>query len=103
MKGDIKAIISLHCLIKKQTILVGIAIISSCLFWAMTAYDSVFFWEVVWDVVVNVFCIWLMLGSSKQYWELCKRWGLCVCCYLKERAVHSVIKDKDKKQMMELK
>ena len=34
-----------------------------------------------WDIIVNAICVWIMLDTSKWYWNVCKRYGVCVCCY----------------------
>eukprot|EP01084_Bolivina_argentea_P173030 299691_1 len=87
MKYDIKDIFTLHDLIKKQTILVVIAIVSSVTLWALTAWESYFFFEIVWDVSFNTICVWLMLGSSKTYWSCCRKYGFCVFCYCQENTM----------------
>ena len=75
-------IIELYNLIKKQTILVCIAVISTTMFMILTALDGDFFYEIGWDIVVNTVCVWMMLSTSKKYWNCCRDHGLCKCCYL---------------------
>eukprot|EP01084_Bolivina_argentea_P218473 370743_1 len=86
MRYDVERIYGLHDLIKKQTILTCIAILSSVTLWSFIAYDNVYFLLIPWDVSVNTICVWLMLKSSKHYWICCKRYGPCVCFYRNEMA-----------------
>eukprot|EP01084_Bolivina_argentea_P218474 370744_1 len=86
MRHDVEKLFALHDIIKKQTILTCIAILSSVTLWSFIAYDNVYFLLIPWDVSVNTICVWLMLKSSKHYWICCKRYGPCVCFYRNEMA-----------------
>ena len=86
MSKDIQSIFKLHDLIKKQSILVCIAILSSVTVWSLVAVVNYFFWWLVWDVSINTICVWLMLKSSRKYWICCGKYGVCACCYCKENS-----------------
>ena len=83
-----KHILLLYDLIKKQTILVSISVISSVALWSLNLENNWFSLQIYWDVALNGICLWLMLGSSQKYWKLCTK--TCArCCYLKENAIFS--------------
>ena len=73
-RHEIERIIKLHNLIKKQTILVCTSVVS-------TMVLSVI--QTPWDIIINAFCVWMMLDTSKTCWRICKKYGLCWCCYIK--------------------
>ena len=74
-------IMRLHNLMKKQTILVFIAIVSSITSWIAVGIDADIVQEMGWDNAVNLICVWLMLDTSKGYWNICRKYGICFCCY----------------------
>ena len=80
---NFEEIVELHNLIKKFTILVGIAMTSSLIYLVLIVVH----WKVsfcfAWDYGINMICLWMLLGSSKKYWDWCKSYGLCKCCYYK--------------------
>merc|ERR1719295_728719 len=76
-----KSILRLHNLIKKQTILVCIAVGSTTGLAVVSTLDAAGIAVCGWDVVVNTLCVWLMLGLSKEYWNCCSRYGVCHVCY----------------------
>ena len=78
----IKRVIRMYNLMKKQTILTCICIISSGLLGMLAGIDIQFSHETGWDHMINMICVWLMLSTSKRYWGWCKDYGLCKCCYL---------------------
>ena len=82
-KGEIERMICLHNLIKKQTILVFIANVSTMTLWiaAVALKRPSILWETGWDNIVNSICVWMMLTESSKYWMLCQKYGLCWCCY----------------------
>ena len=80
---SLKRIIELYNLMKKQTILVCIAVISTTLLGFGAAMDLEAVKEFGWDFGLNVICVWMMLSTSKRYWNCCRDYGLCKCCYLK--------------------
>lgn len=82
MSTSKKSILRLHNLIKKQTILVCIAVLSTTGLAVISTLDAAGIAVCGWDVVVNALCVWLMLGLSKEYWYCCSRYGLCHICYL---------------------
>ena len=79
-------ILRLYDLVKKQTILVSISVISSVLLWILVLINDWFSLQIYWDVAINAICIWLMLGSSQKYWTFCTKTGMR-CCYLKENII----------------
>ena len=79
----ITRIIQLYNLIKKQAILVCISVLSTTMLGGMALFDDLFVFEMGWDGALNVICVWMMLSTSKRYWDCCKDNGLCKCCYLK--------------------
>ena len=81
--NSISIIVELYNLIKKQAILCCIAVVSTTLMGVVSAFvEETFIFEVGWDALVNIICLWLMLSTSKKYWKCCKDYGLCKCCYL---------------------
>ena len=78
----VQRIADLHNLIKKQTILVCIALCSDLLYIGIIFFEPIE-WLTGWFYCVNVICIWLMLVTSKKYWIICKLYGFCHCCYRK--------------------
>ena len=79
MKDDMEWIVKLHNLIKKQSILAFIAIISSLFLWGGSAYYPEFFLlQYGWDILINSICTWLMMNTSQKYWIFFKTY--CCCC-----------------------
>lgn len=76
-----KRFIKLYNIMKKQSILLTIAIISSTIFFVWTGFTAQAVWLFQWDFCVNMVCTWLMLSSSEEYWNWCKTRGICWCCY----------------------
>ena len=74
-------IIKRHNVMKKQTILVSIAIVSTTIYTVWAGITSSAVYEFGWDACVNTICVWMMLSSSKRYWNLCKDYGVCRCCF----------------------
>eukprot|EP01084_Bolivina_argentea_P269682 458380_1 len=68
-------------LMKKQTILVSITIVSTFMYWTIAALFKWFAPFVCLDLIVNSICIWLMFTWSKKYWTFCIDYGCCYCCY----------------------
>merc|ERR1719361_551109 len=54
----VEPILKLHDLIKKQTILVSISVISSVLLWSFIVVNDWIILNLYWDVSVNVVCVW---------------------------------------------
>lgn len=84
---NVAHILKLHDLIKKQTILVFMAVVSSVFLWIMICIDNWNTIQLYWDVSVNSICVWLMLGSSEIYWKFCTKKGIFRCCYRKENTI----------------
>ena len=83
IRGDVKRIVELHNLMKKQSVLVGTAIISTITLLISIGGDVDIILLSGYDIIVNSICVWMMLDSSKKYWISCKNYGICVCCYWK--------------------
>ena len=81
MELSVKEIMELHNLIKKQSILVGIAVSSTLMLGISVYMNDWMIMEIGWDFSVNAICVWLMLNCSKKYWMCCRKYGLCKCCY----------------------
>eukprot|EP01083_Nonionella_stella_P005851 16880_1 len=83
-RQSIGTIIKLHELIKKKTILGFIAVASSTMYWIISALIyNVWATQIVWDVLINSLCVWLMFASSKIYWNMCTTYCCCYFCYKK--------------------
>ena len=87
LKPEVERIMTLHNLIKKQAILVFVATVTTLTFWIAAGINQLFLLQFGWDIIVNAICVWMMLDTSKVYWNLCKKYGICICCYLKENRV----------------
>ena len=83
LRPEVQRIMALHNLIKKQTILVCIAITGTITYFICTGIYFDFALESGWDVLVNSICVWMMLDTSKVYWNACRKYGICSCCYRK--------------------
>ncbi len=72
----------LHRLVKKQTSLVGVTVISSWIIWfGAAAFDAKFAMLVPLDCILNCLAMWLMLSFTQKYWNFidekcckCKFW-----------------------------
>ena len=76
-------IIQLYNLMKKQAILVAIAVLSTTGIGIAGFFESEFLFEMGWDATLTGICLWMTLSTSRKYWDFCKNYGLCKCCYLK--------------------
>ena len=86
-RPEVQRMVDLHNLIKKQTILVCIALCSDLLYVATIFYEPIE-WMTGWFYCLNVICVWMMLATSKRYWIFCKQFGLCCCCYRKSNKLN---------------
>merc|ERR1719461_238255 len=94
-----ESILEVHSLIQKQIILVIIALVSSmCLWIFIGVYDFLVIHEVVFDFIINSFCIWLMFAASTPYWNFCTNYGFCCCCHRKTKFVHKRIESVNKRR-----
>ena len=80
----LQRVIRMHNLIKKQTILVVIAIISSLLIWLLYICVNKVWLFTSWDVLLNTICIWFMFSFTKKYWNFAKRYCCCKICYFND-------------------
>ena len=72
---------NLYGLIKKQIILFVIVMISSLTFNTAISINHDLVVQFGWDLLIKAICVWLMLKTSNKYWNCCKKYGLCRCCY----------------------
>ena len=79
-RPEVQRIADLHDLIKKQTILVCIALCTDLIYIGIIFFEPIE-WMIGWLYFVNVICVWMMLGISKRYWICCKQYAFCYCCY----------------------
>ena len=79
--SNAQEIVELHDLIKKFTTLVGIATSSSLTYLISIVLNWKVSFEFAGDHGLNMMCMWMLLGSSNKYWDWCKTYGLCKCCY----------------------
>ena len=82
-RHELERIVKLHNLIKKQTVLVCTAMISKIILHTGICLDTRIGTQIGWDMVLNAVCVWMMLHTSDRYWNICKKYGVCVCCYWK--------------------
>ena len=68
-------------MMKKQTILVCIAVGSTCTVWLTAMFYEYFIYLCGWDFIVNAICVWMMFDAGDKYWELCRKRGVCRLCY----------------------
>ena len=80
--NSVKQVIKMYNIMKKQTILICIAIVSTSIYFIWTGISPLASWLLGWDFSINMICAWLMLSSSSLYWNWCRSKGLCKCCYL---------------------
>lgn len=83
LRPEVQRIMKLHNLIKKQTILACISIISTCILGITPVIDLMAGMGLGWDIIINGICLWMMLDTSTIYWNVCKKHGVCSCCYWK--------------------
>ena len=72
LKTEVQRIMKLHNLMKKQTILVCISMCSAILCFVGTEIEGYLYHEARWDIIIDSIYIWLMLDTSKIYWNACK-------------------------------
>ena len=77
----ILGILRLQNLMKKQTILVFIALISSLVYWSLISFFPAMLIQSGWDIVINVVCIWLMFGISTKHWNCLTKYLCCNACF----------------------
>ena len=80
-KHELERIVKLHNLIKKQTILVVTVIITDITLGIASTMKPELTNLNGWNIMVNAICVWLMIDTSKRYWNVCRRYGLCLICY----------------------
>merc|ERR1712154_695250 len=80
-KRSIMRIIKIKNIMKKQTILVCIALMSSIIYWLVSIWYSPISIQSGWDIIINSLCIWLMFGSAENVWNWISRYICCHICY----------------------
>eukprot|EP01084_Bolivina_argentea_P265686 450449_1 len=80
-KKSIIRVISLKNIIKKQTILVCIALISSIIYWVLSMFYPSMSLQSCWDIIINASCIWLMFACTNPIWNFLSRYCCCHICY----------------------
>ena len=96
MSDSVYRIIELNDLMKKQTILVIIAIMSTLIFWLAIGINTRYTGLFGYDFAINAIAVWLMSGVAKKYWKCCTRYGIFRCCYYKEMSLDNEIDTKAK-------
>ena len=87
LRPEVQRIMELHNVIKKQAILVFIAITSTIILFVGTCIEIVISLEAGWIIIINSICVWMMLDTSGTYWNICRKYGLCLCCYWKTNKI----------------
>ena len=83
--NQLKMVLKLHKLIKKQTILVYVAIMTGAIWLVcVVAVDSWIWNELNWVIFVNTVCNWLMFAESKAYWKFLHKYCCCYLCYCRQ-------------------
>ena len=77
----IDQVVMLRDLMKKQTVLVSIALCSTMILWLLSLLSTDISKQVCWDIIINSVCLWLTFGYSEKYWIWCKKYFICWCCY----------------------
>ena len=79
--NECEIITKLHNLIKKQTILAFIAILSAFTWLILGEFDRYVIQQSAWILMINIVCSWMMLITSEKYYIICTKYGICKCCY----------------------
>ena len=80
-KDEAKRIMALHGMIKKHTILVYITV-GTFVAWFASTYIEPWMWtQVIWELLINIVCIWLMFAESDRYWQCARKYCICHLCY----------------------
>ena len=66
---------------KKQCILVGFCSFCTFIVWACAVYSFNASTWVCWDIIIHCICVWMMTKNAISYWNCCKKYGFCCCCY----------------------
>ena len=70
----------LHKIIMKQTILIGISVCCSIIFYIISGIQPVFSNQIWTHITANSICIWLMFGCANKYWDRLVQICCCFCC-----------------------
>jgi len=77
-----RRIMNLHRLIKQHSILVWTQIAGYIAWATSVVLLSSWCWIlVIWVLVLNNLCLWLMFGVSSKYWKCATKWLCCALCY----------------------
>eukprot|EP01084_Bolivina_argentea_P266882 452842_1 len=80
----LKRVVKMHNLIKKQSILVSISVVSSVLTWIMYIVMNKVWLLICWDVILSSICVWLTKSFSNKYWQFVKTYLCCKLCYFND-------------------
>merc|ERR1712062_337567 len=83
-----------HCkLVKKQTILLAFAIMSTFVYFmfAAVSFEGTMMWPV--EMLINSVVVWLMFYGQEKYWKCCSKYGFCCCCYLSYHLQQALYKE----------
>ena len=73
-----------HDMIKKQTILLFIGIVSSLLYSMGMVIHPYMIRVVAFSLTLNMICLCLMFSQFDIYWICCTKYGFCACCYVQK-------------------
>ncbi len=94
-----KRLHDLHRLAKKQTILVGVTVLSSWIIWFGSAlYNGKMIILCPLDCILNCLSVWLTFNFSQKYWDFID--GKCCKCKFWNRFASSSSGDDGKREMM---
>ena len=82
VESCVKQVIKMYNIMKKQTILICIAIVSTSIYFIWTGIAPLASWLLRMRFQYQYDLCMLMLSSSLLYWDWCRSKGLCKCCYL---------------------
>ena len=76
-----KRIVNLLKMIKKFTILVWIQILTASIFTILMYIEDWIWLQLIWLLLVNNICIWLMFHFAYPYYKFTTKWCCCYFCY----------------------
>ena len=80
-RQSIQRVVGSRNIIKKQTILLFIALGSSIVYWILAMVYPLMSLQSGWEVMVNVTCTWLMFGCTRPVWDCLTKYFFCKFCY----------------------
>ena len=77
-----KTIVNLHRLIKRHTILVFIMVITTIIWLVLLTTESSWWYiQIIYVLLVNIVCIWLMYSAASPVWNCSTKYFCCWICY----------------------